>query len=114
MNDPKRYVVIRSAVADPRGFDAGPDNGEYLILVNVGSDSVGVGNWSVEDLVGHRITIPPGYNISPGGQLRLYTATGINAPDRYYAGRHQAILNNTHDSLRLFDDTGVIRQIFSY
>lgn len=114
MSDAKRYVIIRSVVADPRGLDAGPDNGEYLTLTNVGSDTVGVSSWSIVDAVGHRITIPPGYYIPPGGQLRLYTASGLNAPDRYYAGRGRAILNNTHDSLQLFDDRGALRQVFHY
>lgn len=114
MSDPKSYVVIRSVVADPRGLDAGPDNGEYVIIVNVGNAIVGVANWSVQDAAGHRVTLPHGYSIHPGGQLRVYTAAGINTPDRFYAQRGRAILNNRGDSLQLSDDTGRLRQVFRY
>ena len=114
MSTASQYVVIRSVTANPRGRDAGADNGEYVLLTNVGTESVDVGNWAVVDAVGHRLTIRRGYVLPPGGDLRVYTATGVDTGDRVYAGKGAAILNNPGDTLRLLDSAGEVIQVFRY
>lgn len=91
---PPEGVVIAGVAVDPAGRDVQPEEGEHVTILNGGAGAADVGGWYVEDLVGHRLRIGPGYEIPPGGELRVYTGPGSSTADRWYCGRRAAVLNN--------------------
>jgi hypothetical protein len=108
-------VQIVGLVYDAPGNDVVYNDSEYVVLNNSGSTEVSVANWTITDLAGNSITIPPGYAIAPGGALRVYTGPGDATPDRYFAGLPQAIWNNSGgDRATLRDDSGTARSVYSY
>ena len=88
-------VVIADIVYDAPGNDVVFNDSEYVVLRNDGTGTAEVGGWSLVDLADHRIFIPFGYSIPPGGRLRVYTGPGDSTTTRYFAGRGQAIWNNS-------------------
>jgi putative cell wall-binding protein/beta-lactamase superfamily II metal-dependent hydrolase len=107
-------VVFAGVVADPAGDDVQPENGEHVVLRNDGDAAADVGGWYVIDAANNRLNIGAGYTIGPGGELRVYTGPGTNTSTRYYNGRGSAVLNNTGDSLTLYDASGQPVATFSY
>lgn len=108
-------IVITTIVYDTTGNDVVFDESEYVLLTNAGDDPVDVGGWTVTDRVGHTITIPAGYVIEPGGQLRLHSGPGNSTATAYFAGFSQAIWNNSGgDIAELRDHTGALVYTYAY
>ncbi len=114
VEDASQFVAITNAFVNPPGSDVAPHNGEFVLIANVGAQPVDLEGWSLEDPARTRITLPPGYTISPSGRLRVYSGPGVNTADRFYAGRRRAMLNNRGDRIALRDARGIVRQIFEY
>ncbi len=67
------------------------------------------------DLKDHRITIPSGYAIPAGGELRIYTGPGEDTATAYFHGATQAIWNNDGgDTATLRDASGSLVDEYSY
>ena len=108
-------VVIANIVYDAPGNDVVYNDSEYVVLSNTGTGTADVGGWWLVDIADHRITIPSGYAIPPGGTLRVYTGPGDSTTDRYFDGRGQAIWNNSGgDTATLLDDSGDTIDTYSY
>jgi len=108
-------VVIARLVYDGPGNDVEYGDSEYVLLRNTGTDAADVGGWSLADEAGHVITIPAGYTIQPGGELRVYSGPGDNTPTAYYEGLGQAIWNNSGgDTATLKDTAGQVIDTHSY
>ncbi|MCG3207940.1 MAG: hypothetical protein FOGNACKC_01541 [Anaerolineae bacterium] len=75
---------------------------EWIELQNPMSQPVGLGGWRLADSSGAAFDIPLGIDLPPGGYVTLYTnQLGFS-------------LNNSGDSLTLFDPTGAVIDQFSY
>jgi hypothetical protein len=92
-------VSIAKVVPNP------PDGDEYVELRNTGGGTRDVGGWYLLDADSNYLGIPPGYQIPPGGTLRLYSGAGTSTADRYYANR-QPMLDDTGDTIELFRSNG--------
>lgn len=112
--DAAQFVGITNAFVNPPGSDVVTHNGEFVLIANVGAQSVNLEGWSLEDPARARITVPSGYTVLPGGRVRVYSGPGVNTADRFYAGRRRAMLNNRGDRISLRDANGALRQIFEY
>ncbi len=108
-------VIIANIRYDAPGNDVEYNDSEYVLLRNDGTGTADVGGWSLEDEAEHVITIPSGYLIQPGGELRVYTGPGDDTAHRYFAGRGQAIWNNSGgDTATLTDASGKFVDSYSY
>jgi hypothetical protein len=108
-------VIIANIRYDAPGNDVVYNDSEYVLLRNDGSGTADVGGWSLEDEAGHVITIPSGYVIHPGGELRVYTGPGDDTADKYFAGMGQAIWNNSGgDAATLTNSPGQVVDTYSY
>lgn len=108
-------VVIADIAHDGPGADVEYNTSEHVVLRNGGDDPVDVGGWSLTDLADHRITIPDGHTIDPGGELLVHTGPGDDSATAHHAGRTQAIWNNSGgDTAVLRDRAGTVIDEFSY
>ena len=108
-------VVIATIRYDGPGNDVVFGDSEYVLLRNDGDGTADVGGWSLEDEADHVITIPSGYVIQPGGELRVYTGPGDDTATQYFDGRGQAIWNNSGgDTATLRDRNGNVIDTYSY
>jgi PKD repeat protein len=78
---------------------------EFIELINIGSSSVDISGWRIDDVDGNSdgpYAIPAGTTLAAGGIIHfLGTTTGVT-------------LNNTNDSVRLIDGAGSVVQVFTY
>ena len=108
-------VVIANIVYDAPSNDVVYNDSEYVVLRNDGSGTADVGGWRLVDIADHQINIPSGYSIPPGGTLRIYTGPGDATTSRYFAGRGQAIWNNSGgDTATLFNSSNQVVDQYSY
>jgi hypothetical protein len=108
-------VVIGDVVADPAGDDVAFDAGEFVRLDNVGARTVDVGDWRLEDAAGHRLLVPRGYEIPPGGSLFVHTGPGDQTPGRCFARRRTAVWNKPGGgTVRLLSADGRLLDSFAY
>ena len=108
-------VFIADIRYDGPGDDVEFGDSEYVLLRNIGSGTADVGDWTLTDLADHVITIPSGYVINPGGELRIYSGPGNDTATTYYEGRGQAVWNNSGgDTATLRDATGSTVHTYSY
>lgn len=101
-------IVVSQINADVPGDDLQPENGEHVVLTNVGKRAVRVGGYVVQDAAINRLVVGAGYLLRPGADLRVYTASGTNTNDRYYNDLGSAVLNNTGESVALFTPDGTL------
>ena len=108
-------VVIANIRYDGPGNDVEFGDSEYVLLRNDGTGTADVGQWSLEDEAGHVITIPDGYVIQPGAELRIYSGPGDDTATAYYDGLGQAIWNNSGgDTATLRNAAGTTLDSYSY
>ena len=108
-------VVIANIRYDGPGNDVVFGDSEYVLLRNDGDGTADVGGWLIEDEADHVIAIPSGFLIQPGGELRVYTGPGDDTDTRYFAGRGQAIWNNSGgDTATLRDRNETVIDTYSY
>ena len=108
-------VTIANIVYDATGNDVVYNDSEYVVLQNTGTGTADVGGWRLTDLANHQISLPVSYSIPPGGTLRVYTGPGDSSADRYFAGRGQAIWNNSGgDTASLLNSSNQIVDTYSY
>lgn len=108
-------VVIANIRYNGPGNDVEFGDSEYVLLRNNGTGTADVGRWSLEDEAGHVITIPDGYLIQPGAELRIYSGPGDDTATAYYEGLGQAIWNNSGgDTATLRNAAGTTVDSYSY
>lgn len=100
--------------ADAAGDDHENLNDEYLVLANVGNETLDLGGWTVEDDGGHSYTIPADVTVQPDGQITLYSGTGSDTNSSLYWGADSAIWNNAGDTIYVYDESGNLRLERSY
>lgn len=108
-------VVVEDVVEDVPGDDVQYEFGEHVVLRNTTGAPVDVTGWSIRDQAGNRLGIGDGYVIPAGGELRVYTGPGPNAPDAYYNGFDRSFLNNTGgDAVALYEPDLDVVDLFAY
>jgi hypothetical protein len=108
-------VVISELEADPEGDDLAFNAGEYVRLDNRGTKTADVTGWCLKDRANHRLRIPRGHEIEPGGSLFVHTGAGDPSVTRYFARRRKAIWNNRGgDTASLTSANGRLIDSFSY
>jgi hypothetical protein len=108
-------VIIADIRYDGPGNDVEFGDSEYVLLRNNGTGTADVGGWSLEDEANHVITIPTGYVIQPGGELRIYSGPGNDTATAYYEGLGQAVWNNSGgDTATLRNASGATVDGYSY
>lgn len=95
-------IEIADSINNAPGDDVQPENGEHVVLRNTTGHSIDVSGYYLRDAAGNILHVGDGYVLAPGGELRVYTASGTNTADRYYNGRTSAVLNNGGESLGLW------------
>ena len=92
------------------------DNDEFLELVNISEDALDLGGWQVWDLIRMRFTFPAGTSLSGGCGLVLFGGdvefTYLQGSQVFGAGT--LALNNTGDTIYLFDDEEKLMLTVSY
>jgi len=93
--------------ADAEGSDTDNLNDEYIVLRNLENRTLDMGNWTVEDSVGHTYTVPEGFSLGANETVTLHTGSGTdNATDLYW-GSSSPIWNNGGDTVIVTTDEGV-------
>jgi len=118
-----RMIVLNEFLPNPdpsaNGFNFGQDNdqkpkGEWVELYNNSSDHVDLKDWYLTDDDGHRIDIEPcrtntGNTIIPAkGYFVVYKNEGEGCDS------HSFSLNNDGDTVKLFNNEGVLIDSYSY
>lgn len=118
-----RMIVLNEFLPNPdpsaNGLNFGQDNeqkpkGEWVELYNNSNDDFNVAGWYLTDADGHRIDIEPcrtntGNTIIPAkGFLVVYKNGGEGC------GSHNFSLNNDGDTVKLFNNEGILIDSYSY
>lgn len=102
-------IEVTQINANVPGDDIQPEDGEHVVLTNTSDRPVQVGGYVIQDAAINRLEVGPGYVLRPGGELRVYTASGTNVKDqRYYNEFDRPILNNGGESIAVFTRQGTL------
>lgn len=106
-------VEISGAVNDVPGDDVQHGTGEHVVLANTGTRTVDVSGWLLRDAANNVLTVGEGYELAPGGRLRVYTGPGTDTGDAFHHGGTSPVLNNGGDSVALWTDEGTLQDVFA-
>ncbi len=106
-------VEIAGAVNDVPGDDVQYGTGEHVVLANTGTRTVDVSGWLLRDAANNVLTVGEGYELAPGGRLRVHTGPGTDTGDAFYHGGTSSVLNNGGDSVALWTDEGTLQDVFA-
>ena len=107
-------VKIAHIQANAPGNDAENPNGEWVEIVNEGSEAVNLGGYSLKDAATHIYTFPA-FTLQPGATVHLYTGQGQDdASSLYWGLAEEAVWNNGGDSAFLRDSEGNLVDDYSY
>jgi len=100
--------------ADAPGNDHQNPNGEYVVLESGLPDDLEIGGWSVCDVASHCFRFPAGAVLRAGGQLVVYTGSGVSDGVRFFMGSGRAVWNNDGDTATLYDASGTVVTRYIY
>jgi micrococcal nuclease len=107
-------VKIAHIQANAPGNDAENPNGEWVEIVNEGSEAVNLEGYSLKDAATHIYTFPA-FTLQPGAVVRLYSGQGQDdASSLYWGLAGEAVWNNDGDSAFLRDSEGNLVDDYSY
>ena len=107
-------VKIAYIQADAPGNDGENPNGEWVEIVNEGSEAVNLGGYSIKDEATHIYTFPA-FTLLPGATVRVYSGQGKDDTSSLYWGFvGEAVWNNGGDSAFLRDSEGNLVDSYSY
>lgn len=109
----KTFVIKIDINYDARGNDNMNLNDEYVMLENIGNDSIDIKGWTVKDS-GTSIYKFGRYFLEPGSTIYLFTGSGSDGEGRFYWGSSRPIWNNDSDTLYLRDREGLLIEIYNY
>ena len=102
---------------DARGNDNENINGEFVILENIGSESLDTSGWTIKDS-GTNIYHFGSYKFNPGTRIILFSGEGKDRSedDDWYLfwESPRPVWNNDHDTLYLRDREGLLVEIYNY
>ena len=100
-------VVIWNAHHDAAGDDDYNLNDEYLVLKNVGGESINLEGWNVMDKKNHTYVFPH-FELLPNTTVTIHTGFGTNSASDIYGGSGRAIWDNDGDTVYFFDADGIL------
>ena len=107
-------VKIAHIQANAPGNDAENPNGEWVEIVNEGSEAVNLEGYSLKDAATHIYTFPA-FTLQPGAMVRLYSGQGQDdARSLYWGLAGDAVWNNDGDSAFLRDSEGNLVDDYTY
>ena len=107
-------VKIAHIQADAPGNDNENPNGEWVEIVNEGSEAVNLEGYSLKDAANHIYTFPA-FTLQPGATVHLYTGQGQDDASSLYWGLvGEAVWNNSGDSAFLRDSEGNLVDDYTY
>jgi micrococcal nuclease len=99
------YNLNLSVNFDAVGSDLENMNGEFVTIVNTGTEAINLQNWSIKDEATHIYTFPE-LELATNENLILYTGAGENSELNLYWNSKDPIWNNDGDTAFLFDANG--------
>jgi len=105
-------LTVAEVHPDAQGSERDNPNDEYVVFENVGTESLDLTGWSVEDGAGYTYAFPDGFSLAVGATVTLHTGSGTDTATDIYWGRSSAVWNNSGDTVSAFDDQGA--QVLSY
>lgn len=107
-------VKIQEINHDAPGPDHENPNGEWVDLVNDGSETVDLAGFTLKDEANHIFTFPA-VSLEPGQVLRLYSGRGRDTDDVLYWGQSgDSVWNNDGDTAFLRDPQGRLVDTLGY
>jgi micrococcal nuclease len=107
-------IKIAHIQADAPGNDSENPNGEWVEIVNEGSEAVNLEGYSLKDEATHIYTFPA-FILQPGATVHLYTGQGQDDTSSLYWGLvREAVWNNSGDSAFLRDSEGNLVDDYTY
>jgi micrococcal nuclease len=107
----------RLRVADINADAAGNDNenlnDEYVVLENVGEESLSLAGWTVTDEAGKTYTFGD-VTLAPGERVTLHSGAGSDTATDIYWGQGGAVWNNGGDTVTVRDASGAVVAERSY
>ncbi|WP_276247981.1 MULTISPECIES: DUF4350 domain-containing protein [unclassified Haladaptatus] len=107
-------IDVAQVHEDAAGNDNDNLNDEYVVFENVGSGSLDLTGWTVEDEVGKTYAFPSGFSLAAGATVTLHTGSGTDTSSDLYWGKTQAVWNNSGDTVFVYDDAGSLAEQHSY
>lgn len=105
---------IQEIAYDAPGADDQNPNGEWVALINEGSQVIDLAGFTLKDEANHIYTFPA-VGLEPGRTLRIYSGEGRDSGDALYWGlRDDAVWNNSGDTAYLRDPRGKLVDSFRY
>ena len=107
-------IKIAHIQADAPGNDSENPNGEWVEIVNEGSEAVNLKGYSLKDAANHIYTFLA-FTLQPGATVRLYSGQGQDDASSLYWGLvGEAVWNNGGDSAFLRDSEGNLVDSYTY
>lgn len=105
-------VHIDPACSRFKGGSAQDPTGEYVCFRSDDWRPIIMTGWRVEDRASHRYVFPT-FVLNPGATVRLHSGRGTNTATDLYWGSG-LIWNNDHDTVYLYDASGILVDSYSY
>jgi len=99
---------------DARGNDSNNLNDEYVIIKNMGTESINIYGWTIKDSATNIYKFNSRYLFEPDTTIYLFTGSGKDKEGKFYWGSSKPIWNNDHDTLYLRDREGSLVEIYNY
>jgi micrococcal nuclease len=107
-------VQIQKIYYDAPGPDAENPNGEWVEIVNDGSEGVDLSGFTLKDEANHIYTFS-NVTLLPGRTLKVYSGQGTDSDDILYWGfSNDAVWNNDGDTAYLRDAEGRLVDRYGY
>jgi micrococcal nuclease len=94
---------IAAVHPNPPGDDAAALADEYVVVENVGGESVDLSDWYLIDGDGQAYFFFDGRTLRPGEELVVHVGEGRNGDGHVYWGASAPVLDNDHETLKLVD-----------
>ncbi len=108
-------LEISDLTYDAPGDDAQNANGEWIDILNRGSDVVSLTGWAVQDeSSSHRFRFPDGFTLGPGERVRIASGCGTASDDRLFWCDADPVWNNGGDTAYLLDPSGNVADRYAF
>lgn len=110
-------LAIEELNYDAPGDDSQNSNGEWIDIINEGSNATALGGWSIQDeSSSHRFRFPDGFVLSSGARVRISSGCGTPSADHLFWGEcdGDAVWSNSGDTAYLLDVSGNVVDRFAF
>lgn len=102
-------LEVTAVEPDPPGRDEDDLNGEYVELVNRGSEPIDLAGWDIrDDSSSHRFDLDQAGTLGPGDRLVIRTGAGATTTGELYLDAGTPVWSNRADTVLVIDPDGVV------